>query len=95
LLALREDLRLAHEQANFLHRVHQSILEPEYVNNDITFINWAFPVHIQRLGDQLDRQTAALMLEFYEAVPDRLRSQLEWHPSAEFRQLAGSGDRPE
>jgi hypothetical protein len=93
-LAMREEFRLAHEQANFLHRVHGSILEPEYVDNDITFINWAFPVHIQRLGDRLGSESAALMLEFYDGVPEGLRSQLEWHPSAEFRQLAGSGGTP-
>src|SRR5262245_48461366 len=86
--ALREEFRIGHEQANFLHRVHSSILEPEYVDNDISFINWAFPVHIQWLGDRLGAETANLMLEFYEGVPETMRSQLEWHPSAEFRSLA-------
>jgi hypothetical protein len=94
-LAMREEFCFGHELANFLHRVHGSILEPEYVDNDITFINWAFPVHIQRLGDRLDCETAALMLEFYEGVPDSLRSLVTWRPSAEFRQLAGSRRRAE
>jgi hypothetical protein len=92
-LALREEFRLGQEHANFLHRVHSSILQPEYVDNDLTFINWAFPVHIQRFGDQLDADTASLMLEFYKGVPDSLRSQLEWHPSPEFLRLAGSARR--
>ncbi len=84
----RDAFKLGWEEANFLHRVHGSILEPEYVDNDITFINWAFPCHIQRFGDQLGAETARLMLEFYEGVPERLRSQLTWHPTPEFRQLA-------
>src|SRR5262245_24745902 len=89
-LAMREEFRIGQEQANFLHHVHISILEPGYVDNDISFINWAFPVHIQRLGDRLDPVSAALMLEFYEGVPGDLRPRLEWHPSAKFRQLAAS-----
>lgn len=87
-LRLREAFEVGWEQANFLHRVHGSILEPEYVDNDITFINWAFPAHIRRLPDHIGAETAALMLEFYEGVPEHLRSQLTWHPTPEFRQLA-------
>lgn len=85
---LREALEAGWEQANFLHRVHGSILEPGYVDNDITFINLAFPCPIERLGEHLGAETAALMLEFYEDVPGELRSQLCWHPSTEFRSLA-------
>lgn len=88
-LALRKEFELGHQQANFLHRVHGSILDPEYVDNDVTFINWAFSVHIRRMGARLTRETAALMLEFYEGVPDDLRPQLQWHPDAAFRGLAG------
>jgi hypothetical protein len=33
-------------------------------------------------------EIAALMLEFYEGVPDGMHSQLTWNPSAEFRALA-------
>ena len=90
-LAMREEFHLAHEQANFLHRVHASILEPDYVDNDVSFINLAFPVHVRRLGDRLSSQTAALMLEFYEGVPEGMRSRLTWHPSAELRALAARG----
>ena len=79
------------QQANFLHRVHLSILEPEYVDNDLSFINWAFPVHIERATNGLSQQTAALMLEFYDGVPEALRPQLEWHPTAEFRTQAAGG----
>jgi hypothetical protein len=88
LLGQRRAFDIAWEEANFLHHVHISILEPEYVDNDISFINWAFPVHIERLGEALVADTARLMLEFYEGVPEHLRSQITWHPTPEFRQLA-------
>lgn len=87
-LAMREEFQYGNDLANFLHRVPGSILEPGYVDNDITFINLAFPCHIERFGNRLGAETAALMLEFYEGVPDGLRAQLSWHPSAEFRSLA-------
>ena len=74
--------------ANFLHRVPHSVLEPEFVDNDITFINFAFPGYISRLGTALPAGTARLMVELYDLVPDSLRPQLSWHPSPELRRLA-------
>lgn len=91
LLGMRTAFEFGREQANFLHRVPGSILEPGYVANDVTFINWAFACHIARVGDGLGPGTAALMLEFYDDVPDELRPQLTWRPSAEFRRLAAQG----
>lgn len=85
---LQASLEAGFEQANFLHRVHASILEPEYLDNDISFINFAFPCHIRRLGDHLEAEIATLIVEFYDGVPDHLRSQLSWHPSPNLRALA-------
>ncbi len=86
---LCQALEVGWELANFLHNVPSSILEPGYVDNDLTFINWAFPHLIERLGDRLRAEIAPLMLEFYEGVPDNLRAELTWHPSIEFRAMAG------
>jgi hypothetical protein len=88
---LQREFAIGWERANFLHNVHLSILEQEYVDNDITFINFAYPVYIEGLGDRLSPETAGLMLEFYEGVPAALRFQLSWHPSKEFRLLAAQG----
>jgi hypothetical protein len=63
-------------------------LEPEFVDNDISFVNLAFPVHIERLGRKLPAETARLMVEFYDLVPEPLRPQLSWHPNPELRRLA-------
>jgi len=91
LAGFQREFEIGSEQANFLHNVHLSILEPEYLDNDITFVNFAFPCHIERLGDRLDSDTAALMLEFYEGVPEALRPRLSWHPGEAFRLLAAQG----
>jgi hypothetical protein len=91
LLGLREAFGDGFEEANLLHHVHCSILEPGYVDNDIGFINWGFRVHVERLGDRLGAETAALMVAFYDDVPAELRARLEWHPSAELRTLAAQG----
>jgi hypothetical protein len=91
MFGLQGEFVIGWEQANFLHNVPGSILEPEYVDNDISFINWAFPVHIERLGDRLWPETARLMLEFYEGVPEHLRPQLQWHPDEAFRKLTAQG----
>jgi hypothetical protein len=88
LLGMREAFADGFEEANLLHHVHCSVLDPEYVENDVSFINSGFRVHSERLGDRLSAETAALMVAFYEGVPEGLRPQLEWHPSAELRALA-------
>ena len=85
---MREAFRVGNEIANFLHRVPGSVLEPEYVDNDVSFINHAFPVHLKRLGDRLDAETAALMLAFYDGVPESLRPELTRHPGEDLRRLA-------
>jgi hypothetical protein len=91
LFGMQEAFGDGFEEANLLHHVHCSILEPEYVENDIGFINHGFRVYSERLGDRLSAETAALMVAFYEDVPDGLRSRLKWQPSAELRALAAQG----
>ena len=89
--AMKREFLVGHQSAKLLDLVKGSMFEPEYVASDLSIINWGFPRHIKRLGDQLGADTAALMLEFYERVPKSLCSQLEWHPSEEFRALAQRG----
>ena len=89
-LGTRGEFKICYEVANFLHRVHGSILEPGYVDNDITFINHAFPGYVQQMGTHLDAGTAALMLEFYDGVPEVMRRELTWHPGEALRRLAGA-----
>ena len=90
LLRKREIFRLGWEEANFLHNVHLSISEPEFLGNDLGFINFAFPAHIKRLGSKLSPQKAKLLIEFRDLVPPHLRSQLTWQPSEELKRMAES-----
>lgn len=85
---LRASLRVGFEQANFIHNVHLSILEPTFVRYDISFINLAFPRTINQFGSELSPKVAALMIEFYALVPDDLKSEITWHPSDALRRLA-------
>ena len=89
LLRNREIFRIGWEEANFLHNVPQSILEAEFLENDLGFINFDFPAHVKRLGTRLSRQKASLMIEFYDLVPQHLRGKVTWRPSEELKRFAG------
>jgi hypothetical protein len=84
----REIFRVGAEEANFLHNIHLSILEAEFVENDVGFINFAFPTYIKRLGPRMSQQKARLMIEFCDLVPEHLRGKISWQPSVEFKRLA-------
>ncbi|MEW6737778.1 MAG: hypothetical protein AB1489_41240 [Acidobacteriota bacterium] len=86
--SVNETLHIGFEEANFLHNINLSILEPDFVENDINFINLAFPWYINTLGQKIVPQVARLMLEFYDLVPVTLRPSLTWHPTKEFREFA-------
>ena len=88
LLDLQKTLQQGFDGANFLHNIHLTVLEPDYVEMDLSFINLAFPIYINRLGETIPPQLVELMLEFYDLVPTHLRSQLSWHPSLQFRSYA-------
>ena len=89
LLRHREIFRIGWEEANFLHNMHLSISEAEFLENDVSFINLAFPAHIKRLGPRISQRKASLMVEFYDLVPQHLRGGVTWRPNEELRRLAG------
>ncbi len=74
--------RLAlYEEAEFLHNLYVSILEPEFVEHDLWFLN-----HQARryLADADPRHAVCfehhrrLIQELVSLVPERLRARLEW-----------------
>ena len=91
LLWHRKIFRQGYALADLLHNLHRSILEPEFGPNDLGFINCAIPVYLKRVGGDIETQMASLFVAFYDAVPEPLRGQLTWHPSAELRQIAVTG----
>jgi hypothetical protein len=91
LLWHRKLFRQGYALANLLHNMHRSILEPEFGPNDLSFINHAIPAYLQQVGGDIESPMASLLVAFYDAVPEPLRGQLTWHPSAELRRKAETG----
>ena len=79
---------IAWDQANFLHNVHQSILDPEFKEEDVWFINTAFRTLVERLGSWIPQKTAGLMIEFHDLVPPGLREKVTWEPDQELKRRA-------
>jgi hypothetical protein len=74
--------------ADLLHRVHGSIVEPGYGDNDITFVNIAIPAYLRAVGEDVDPAVVKRFLAIYDAVPDELRDRLTWQPTPALRQMA-------
>jgi hypothetical protein len=76
--------------ANLLHRVHISIAEPDFVENDITFINFAIPRFLGKAGANADPSIVKRLVAFYDAAPEELKTSLEWQPTPAHREIAAS-----
>jgi len=68
-------------EAEFLHNLYVSILEPEFVNHDIWFLNhqarW-FLTHADPRHVASYEHHEGLIRELFTLVPERLRSKLTW-----------------
>jgi hypothetical protein len=74
------------ELANLLHNMPASILDPEFGECDINFINIAIPVYLERAGEPPNRELLSLLIAFHDAVPSgSLRDRITWHPTKELR----------
>jgi hypothetical protein len=88
LLEHREHFRHGFALAALLHRVHGSIVEPDFVENDITFINFAIPDYLRAVGAGVDPAIVKRFVLLYDAVPEAMRKLLTWHPTQAHRQVA-------
>ncbi len=78
-----------YEEAEFLHNLYVSILEPEFVNHDIWFLNHQarkFLQHADPRHTPCYDHHQGLIRELFTLVPERLRDKLEW---------AGPDDSPD
>ena len=82
-----QSYRRAFDDLNLIHRIPHSILDSEYVENDISFINWGIGRYVSE-RKHLDSRTAWLLIEFVRGVPESLRSKLTWSPSPALSDLA-------
>jgi hypothetical protein len=88
LLEHRDDFRHGFALADLLHRVHGSIVEPDFVENDITFINFAIPHYLRAVGAGVDPAVVKRFVLLYDAVPEAMRKLLIWQPTQAHRQVA-------
>jgi hypothetical protein len=71
--------------ADLLHNLHYSILDPEFGDNDLGFVNEAIPNYLRRVGADLDSRLVCMLVGFHDAVPPEWQDRLTWHPSPELR----------
>jgi hypothetical protein len=88
LLEHRDGFRHGFALADLLHRVHGSIVEPDFVENDITFINFAIPDYLRVVGAGVDPAVVKRFVLLYDAVPEATRGVLTWQPTEAHRQVA-------
>lgn len=73
--------RALYEEAEFLHSLHVSILEPEFVDHDFWFLNHqarSFLEHADPRHAACYDQHRRLIRELFALVPEQLRTKLEW-----------------
>jgi hypothetical protein len=67
--------------ANLLHRLHETILLPEFTETDFGFLNQAVPRFLHEVGEEADTGLVAMLVQLHDAVPAELQSELTWHPN--------------
>jgi hypothetical protein len=73
--------RALYVEAEFLQNLYVTILEPEFVNHDIWFLNYQarwFLTHADPRHAAFYYHHEALIRELFTLVPERLREKLEW-----------------
>jgi hypothetical protein len=71
--------------ANLLHRLDETVLQPEFTETDFGFLNQAVPRFLHEVGDEANTGLVAMLVQLHDAVPKELQSQLTWHPSESHR----------
>jgi hypothetical protein len=61
-----------------IHKIPLSILDPDYTENDIMFINWGVKNYVMEIGDSIDPRVADNILRIVDGVPGNLRDRITW-----------------
>jgi hypothetical protein len=70
----------AYELSELVHNIYTSILDEEFVAHDIWILNVQAKSYFDRaVGTTSYDGICALLCELFEAVPEGLRTQLEWN----------------
>ncbi len=81
----RRVFRYGFELANLLHRIGETVINPEFTETDISFINHAIPRFLANKNNHWDARVLDLLVQLYDAVPDEISNRLTWHPSDAMR----------
>ena len=77
----RRQRRALYVEAEFLHHLYVSILEPEFVDHDVWFLNhqarWYLENADPRYCPNLDANRVAIQ-ELFQLMPESMHSKLEW-----------------
>lgn len=76
------------EDLNLIHKIPLSILDPEFTENDIDFINWAVSSYVAKVGQEIDSRIAHNLIVVFDSVPETLRHKIRWAPPAWLREIA-------
>jgi len=81
----RRVFRYGFELANLLHRIGETVINPEFTETDVSFINHAIPRFLADKNNHWDERVLDLLVQLYDAVPDEMSNRLTWHPSDSMR----------
>lgn len=76
--------------ANLVHRLDETIGEPDFTETDFGFLNDAVPRFFRQVGTQADVGLVAMLVQLHDAVPEEQRSRLSWHPDESQRREAAT-----
>jgi hypothetical protein len=77
----RRHRRALYEQAELIHNLYVSILEPEFIDHDVWFLNHQARLYLQNADPRYEyvvKPNRDAIRELFRLVPDELRHKLEW-----------------
>ena len=83
----------AWDELNFIHNIPFSLLEEEYTDNDIDFINFGIGYYLEGHLQKVSNHLAWLLIEFIEGVPENRKNEVTWTPPLLLYELARKYDR--
>ena len=73
--------------ANLLHRLHETVLQPEFTETDLGFLNHAVPRFLQQVGDEANTGLVAMLVQLSEADLQRKCESADGSPMTTWKLL--------
>ena len=85
--------RYNRDLANLLHRLGETVDEPEFTDTDLSFLNHAIPVFLRANTNHWDTGLIAMLVQFHDCVPPEAADKITWHPSDAIRKRLADLER--